>query len=99
MIEGEGFVIVVSSLGRIELYCSFETFQSLIVLLIFEVGQAQVVLCWSVFFDGLTSSAKITNAFPVLFDLPVTVPAVEKSLEISVSTFDVLQAFCEILDG
>ena len=52
MIKGQGLIVIVSGLISIKLYGLLESFQSEIVLLIFEVTQAQVVLGRSVVFDN-----------------------------------------------
>lgn len=51
MIQGEGFVVVVSGFISVELDGLFEPLQSVVILLIFKVAQTQIVLGRGIVFD------------------------------------------------
>lgn len=52
-----------------------------------------------VIFHRLTSFGEVNNGFQVLLDLSITISSVEQSLEVCLSSFDVLEPFSEVLDG
>jgi hypothetical protein len=58
--------------------------------LILEITEAEIVLGGGVILDCFTSFGQICNRFTVFFYLPIAIPSVEKSLEVGLSSLDVL---------
>lgn len=54
VIQSQGFVVVVSGFVSVQLDGLFEPFQSVVVLLIFEVTESQIVLGRGIVFDYFT---------------------------------------------
>ena len=99
MIEGQGFVIVIRSFVSIKLDCLFESFQRIVVLLIFKVTESQIILGWSIIFYDFTGFGQVGNWFSIIFDLSIAVSSVKQGFEMSLSTFNVLDSLSEVDDG
>ena len=99
MIEGQGFVIVIRSFVSIKLDCLFESFQRIVVLLIFKVTESQIILGWSIIFYDFTGLGQVRNWFSIIFDLSIAVSSVKQGFEMSLSTFNVLDSLSEVDDG
>ena len=71
----------------------------LLVLLAFEVSQAQGVVCHGVVFYSLTGKCKIRDRHVKFVYLGITVASMEKSIKLALDILETVNCLSKILNG